>query len=296
MFIVSAVWAVACSSSTSTTAVENMVGPPASLTAVPASRDDVQVATVNGRPVYGSCVATQAGRGASRQEALDQCIAFELLAQRAEAYATDPEVIAETRTALVNQLVTRDYENKLTKPADFGAFWDKALERNKRLVDHGEARASAYARITVASEAPADEQARAKALAEEIAAATRDERGLTASHLEDIAKQVVGSRGKVDFAVVPPYLDEGGLDPTYAKPLFAIPEVGRTSAAVRTPWGWDVILFSERIAAEKLSQDEIVAKVLPDVKRSYFVTWANQIASKLSVKIYDENIPLLEDL
>ena len=56
---------------------------------------DVEVARVNGRPVWSSCVATQAaGAGSAeqlRRDALDQCIAFELLAQaRADAKAGKP--------------------------------------------------------------------------------------------------------------------------------------------------------------------------------------------------------------
>jgi len=40
---------------------------------------DVIVAQVNGRPVWGSCVTAQS-RGKSKQAALDECVAFELLA------------------------------------------------------------------------------------------------------------------------------------------------------------------------------------------------------------------------
>jgi len=45
---------------------------------------DVQVATVEGRPVWGSCVTAQTARGATKQAALDQCIGFELMAIEAE--------------------------------------------------------------------------------------------------------------------------------------------------------------------------------------------------------------------
>src|SRR5687768_16245068 len=78
-------------------------GPPAAFQPTPAP-DDMQVATVNGKPVWGSCVAAQASRGVSKQMALQQCIDFELLAQAAEArgFATDPDVHVETREALVN--------------------------------------------------------------------------------------------------------------------------------------------------------------------------------------------------
>jgi hypothetical protein len=220
---------------------------------------------------------------------------FELLAQQAARYATDPEVVYETRSALVNQLIARDYEDKFTKPSDFGPFWDKALERNKNVVEHGEARASAYVRITLEKGAPPDQEAKARALVEEIASATANERGLTPTHLADIAQAVVAGRAQLDYAIVPSYLDNGGLHPSYANPLFAIREVGRTSGAVRTYWGWEVILFSDVIPATKLSPDEVVAKVLPDVKRTYFSHWVSQIAAKSSVKVFDQNVPLLED-
>src|SRR5690349_5838184 len=89
-----AVALTACgSSSTPGTQPGATSGPPAPLVASPAGPQDVKVATVNGRPVYASCVQTQAARGASKQDALQQCIDFELLAQLSLQYATDPEVV-----------------------------------------------------------------------------------------------------------------------------------------------------------------------------------------------------------
>jgi hypothetical protein len=271
-------------------------GPPAPMTATPASAEDVVVATVNGKPVYGSCVVAQAARGATKQVALDECISFELLAQQSQTYASDAEVIYETKRALVSQFIAREYEDRYTSPKDFGPAWDKFLELNKLKVDHGEARASAYVRLVLQKNATPEQEAAAKALAEEVAAKLHDERGLTAAHLKDLGQQIVGGRGKVDIAAVPPYLDNGGLVKPYADALFAIPEVGRTSGAVRTSWGWDVVLLTELIRAEKLSHDEAVAKMLPELKRSYFGTWAKQVARTVSVKLFDENVPKLEDL
>src|SRR5439155_20343050 len=80
-------------------------GPPAAWLPTTAP-DDVQVATVNGKPVWGSCVTAQAAHATSKQDALKQCIDFELLAQEANAHgiATDPDVALATRTALVSQV------------------------------------------------------------------------------------------------------------------------------------------------------------------------------------------------
>lgn len=274
-------------------------GPPASLVDTSAAKDDVQVATVNGRPVWGSCVAAQAARGAAREVALRECVDFELMAQAAEqrGLAVDPDVVAETHRALVSQLVAYDYEAKYQKPSDFGSVYDQLLARNKIRVWHDEYRASAYVRINVDKAAtPAQDEA-AHALMTEVAAALAPERGLMPQHIEEIAKKVVGTRAKIAFATVPPYLP-AGLEKAYSQALFGIAEVGRTAGPVRTSYGWDVVLWSGVVPATHPSPDEIAEKILPEVKRSYFPLWVNAIVSRLGVKItiYDKNLPLLESL
>src|SRR5690348_1474463 len=121
----------ACGGSSTSKPQAAASGPPAQMTATPATSDDVIVATVNGKPVYGSCVQAQAARGATRDVALQECIGFELLAQAAQPFATDAEVIGETKRALVSQFIAREYEDKYNAPADFGAAWDKFVELNK---------------------------------------------------------------------------------------------------------------------------------------------------------------------
>lgn len=274
-------------------------GPPASLIATGA-HDDVQVATVNDRPVWGSCVAAQAARGASRDDALQQCIDFELLAQAAEMrdLATDPDVIRETRTALVSQLVAREFEDKLTRPEDFGSFWTRSLERNRGRFDHPEVRGSVYVRIDVAKDAPPAADAEAKQVIDAIYAALASERGLMKPHLEAIAKRVAGDHPNLKIAAVPPDIRHGRLHDSYAGPLFEIPEIGRVSPPVRTPWGWDIILWDSVIPERHATPDEIVAEALPEIKRAYFPQWVNQIAKSLGVKIQviEPNLPLLENL
>jgi hypothetical protein len=274
-------------------------GPPAALEATPASADDVIVAHVNDRPVWGSCVAAQAARGASRPTALDECIAFELMAQEAEArgLATDPEVVTRTRTALVSQLVAKEYEDKYNRPADFGPYWDRMLALNRRRIEHGEYRGSTYVRIKVAKNAPPEVEAEARALMEEVAAALAHERGLMPTHFTEAAEQIIGDRAKLDKATVPPYT-RGGLDPPYEQALFALPEVGRVSGAFRTRWGWDVIAWTDHVPERQPSPDQVVAEALPEIKRRYFVQWTNQIADKLGIKpqLFDDNVALLEDV
>lgn len=274
-------------------------GPPAALQPTPAA-DDVQVATVNGKPVWGSCVAAQAARGVTKQEALKECIDFELLAEAAEerGFALDDEVKIETRTALVSQLVANDFEDKYQKPADFGAVWNALYQRNKNRFDHVEYRGSAYVRVNVDKKATPDVDANARAIADEIAAKLAPERGLMPEHLVDIAQQVAGTRVKLAHEVVAPYSRQG-LDPAYTEALFSIPEIGRTTThAVRTPWGYDVILLSDLIPEAHPSAEELEQQLLPEVKRTFFPQWTNQIAQRIGAKIEIEqqNLQLLENL
>jgi hypothetical protein len=274
-------------------------GPPAALQAVP-SPDDVQVATVNGKPVWGSCVKAQAARGVSRDEAVKQCIDFELLAQAAEerGFALDPDVKLETRTALVSQLVAKDFEDKYTKPSDFGGMWDALYQRNKQRFDHVEYRGTAYVRVPVAKDATPADDAKAKAIANEIAAKLANERGLMPQHLFELAQQIAGTRVTLAHEVVAPYARQG-LDPAYTDAMFSIPEVGRTTpSAVRTPWGWDIILLNDLIPEAHASADEVTKKMLPEAKRTFFPTWTNQIAQRIGAKIEVEqkNLSLLENL
>ena len=264
------------------------------------SPDDVQVATVNGKPVWGSCVTAQSSRGVSRDDALKQCIDFELLAQEAEArgLALDPEVKFETRTALVSQLVAKDFEDKYQKPSDFGALWTSLYQRNINRFDHGEYRGSAYVRVNVDKKATPEEVAKAKAIADEVAARLANERGLMPPHLVEIGQQVAGARATLAHEVVPPYSRQG-LDPAYTDALFSIPEVGRTTPQpVRTPWGWDIILLNDIVPEAHSSADEVAAKMLPEVKRSFFPIWTNQIVKSLGAKVEIEqaNLSRLEEL
>ena len=262
-------------------------GPPAAMTAATA---DLVVATVNGRPVHASCVKAQ--------HSLDQCIAFELMAQAAEArgLATDPEVVAETRRALVSQVVAKEYEDAYTKPSDFGSTWDRLVELNRALFDHDDMRASAYVRVEVPKNAPAEIDTAAHQLADDIAKACAPERGMMPEHLFAIGHRVAEGR-KLTEAPVPPHRITP-VDPGYGQALFAIPEIGRCSPATRTRWGYDVILYAGLDPATHPSQEQLAERILPDIKRSYFNQWVDKVAKDLGVRVelFKDNLAKLEAL
>jgi len=274
-------------------------GPPAPMIAT-AARDDVQVATVEDRPVWGSCVSAQAARGATRDEALKQCIDFELMAIEAEkrGLTTDRDVVLATRTALVSDLVAHEYEDKYNRPEEFGAYWSRVIEKNRARFDHPEARGSVYVRIDLPKKATPEQDAAAKQIADDVYAALQNERGLMAPHVQAIASRVIGTRAPLDIKTVAASLQHGQLDETYTGVLFAIPEIGRVAAPVRTPWGWDVILWDSVAPAVHATGEQLVTEALPDVKRSYFTNWVDKIAASLGVhaELVEKNLPLMEKL
>jgi hypothetical protein len=276
--------------------IETTQGPPAPLVAPPASKDDVVVASVNGKPVWGSCVTVQAARGATKQAALDQCVDFELLAQRAAANAGDPEVRLATRTAMVSALVAHDYETGFTEPAQFGAFWAGAYKKGEFRYRHENYRASTYVRIPVAKGAPPEVDAAAKAKAEQIARAVATETGLLGPSLLALAEAAAPGT-KLDHQDVPAFR-AGALDDQYAKALFAMKDIGRATGPVRTEWGWDVIVWTGDVPAADPPEAEVVAGLLPAIKLAYFGHWVDGIARSLGITVtYDkDNVAKLEDL
>jgi len=276
--------------------VETTQGPPAPLIAPRASADDVVVASVNGKPVWGSCVTVQAARGANKQAALAQCIDFELLAQRAAAHASDADVREATHTAMVSELVAQAYEAGYTQPAQFGAFWGAAYKKGIFHLRHENYRASSYVRIPVPAGAPPAAEADAKAKAETIAAAVAHETGLMGPSLQELAQAAVPGT-KLDHQDVPAYR-AGGLDEAYAKALFAVKDIGRASGAVRTQWGWDVIAWTDDVPTADPPEADVDAALLPGIKVAYFGHWVDDLAKSLGVHVTldNDNIAKLEDL
>lgn len=272
----------------------HVTDPPAAFEPAPAP-GDVVVAQVNGHPVYGTCVQAQAARGADRKTALDQCIDFELMAEAAQRFATNPDVIDATRTAMVSELVASDYEDAYTEPAQFGGNWQMFVGRNLFRVRHEEYRASSYVRVPVADTATASQDAAAHALADQLAARFADERGLVGPEMLAIAQPIAGAV-KLAHEDVAPYR-VGSLDPSYAQALFAIPEIGRTApSAVRTKWGWDVVAYTADVPAAAPSDAEVTTALLGDVKRGFFPLWVERIRKQLGigVELVPDNIAKLE--
>lgn len=274
-------------------------GPLISAVAPPQDPADIEVARVDGRPVWGSCVTAQVAHGAkSREAALDECVSFELLAQAAErrGLASDPTVVEATRSALVNRMIEIGFEPRYQKPSDLGDVLTKWLATNSWRMHRPELRTSAYARVNVPNGASIADDARAKALADKLAAALANETGLFAANLRDAADALtVGTDLKFDVGVVS-IAERRHLDKHYAEALFAIPDVGRVSASTRTPWGWDVILMTSYLPEKEFTQDEIAVDMFEESRRGLMTTWVNELIKEhgIHVELEKEQIAKLE--
>jgi hypothetical protein len=262
------------------------------------SAADLPVATVNGRTVWGSCVTAQAQVIAAdaatapapeqlRRAALDQCIAFELLAQTAEArgLAAAPEVATAIRAAAVNRLVATDFEQRYRTPDDLKGPVDNVMKRNEWRMHIGQLRASTFARFVVPKEAPPEVDAKAHALADKLAAELAGQTGLYGVHVTEAAARIAaGSDVKLDTSDVKPSPPATLVAP-YANALYAIPAIGQTSPAVRTEWGWDVMVWTGGIEAKDSTRDEIVAEIFPELRRRQFQLWVTQLGKQLGLHI-----------
>lgn len=285
----------ACGGSSSPPPAPSVVA--VSLVAPRADAGDLEVAQVNGRPVWGSCVAAQAQRGAKdRKAALEDCIALELLAQAAEkrGLATDRGVQAATRTAMVSELVATEFEDRYQKPDDLGASIDAMIEKNAWRMHRPDIRASTYVRLNMPKDAPPEVERKAREVIDKMSAALENETGLFPNHLVEIATRVADAEGlKIATQTIRPIdIVATGYERTYVDALFSIPEVGRTSKPIRTTFGWDIVLWTGGMPALETSRAELAAEMFPDLRRAQFQAWTNKLIKDRGVNVVLDTEPL----
>ncbi|MCW5805303.1 MAG: peptidyl-prolyl cis-trans isomerase [Deltaproteobacteria bacterium] len=272
-----------------------------SLAATPAGPDDVVVAQVDGRPVWGSCVAAQARQRSipDRAAALRVCIDFELLAQAAErrGLATAPEVDEPTRAALANRLVQVDFEARYRGPDDLRREIDRIVQANQHRMYRPELRRSVYVRVELPKQASAELAQAAKQKADEIYADLQGG-GYLPPHLPAAAERHRDPTGKLKVvsADFRPATREALID-GYREALFGLAEVGQVAAPARTSEGWDIILLAEIIPERTFTREDIALQLFPDLRRDRFARWVDQLAkeNKLSLSIDYEELKKLDE-
>ncbi len=262
---------------------------------------DAVVATVAGLPVYASCVEHQAaaaaakvpaGAGATaaqlRQQALEECLGFELLAQEAAArrLAAEPEVGEAHKRAAVSRFIEQEIDEKVRSAFQLPpAFTARVVEKNRWRLERVEYRSSMFVRFGVAETEPAGgpADAAARAAAQRLADALREERGLYPDHVLAAAERVAQGQ-RFENANVG-LMDAPRLAPPYADALFALPEIGRITAPVRSQWGWDVILFTGDLPPRKINAAQLADELFPDLRLAYFTAWSKSVGKAVPVEV-----------
>jgi hypothetical protein len=276
--------------------------PPISPAAGPveeATTGRVVVAEVNGHPVFIDCVEARARANAlSPQQALEECIDFELLAQAAEAggYAAHPAA-RETRRresarALIDQVFEREHQDPADIPrAALETLWARPPVHTR--FNHPEYRFVYFARAQFAAKhADADKDARARAAMDEL---FRRARGKTLDSRFDffeLAEQIASEYPDASVLIERrPYNTplKGRANPAFAEAAFAIPERGKVSPPTRTPWGWDVIYLAKIEPLARATLDEVEAEIreiaFAGWRRQQFLTWSNALMNQHDISI-----------
>ena len=237
------------------------------------------VATVNGEPIYDDCVRRQAqARGLPAEEALAECIDFELLAQEAlrRGYQADPDVLLARRTEMVRELVAAEYVAGIDDPADVPDedvrwLWKSQLRHR---YNKPERRAATYCRVPVSKKTPRDSEKdrAARAAAERIHRAMRGVRFtprllVLACHLASGGRKVHATPAPTEPFSKTGRHDGGFYSKDFARAAFAIEEVGEVSAPTRTEWGWDLVLLTEIRPKERRSFEEAEAEIREQLVR-----------------------------
>lgn len=277
----------------------------------PAGR--IRVAEVNGEPIYGDCVATQAAaHRLDRAAALAECVDFELLAQEARrrGLVGDPDVLAARRTELVRALVEADYAPTLDDPsdvplADLEWLWRTQLHHR---YNKPELRRATYCRAPVGKAAPAGgpEDLAARALAGRLHDTLSAMRGLEPDTFAALCWMAAGGREvSTSPRATNPFTREGYQEAgmyaaSFVGPAFALRAPGQLSPPSRTDWGWDVILLTEILPAEVKSLADAEADIRDGLihrpetepyRRKKFEEWIRPILARHRIQLFPDNLP-----
>lgn len=269
-----------------------------SLVATPAGPGDLVVATVDGRPVYGSCVAAQVRPGVDRKAALDECIALELAAQEAERRGLDkdPEIAEETTRVLAAALVDRAFTAKYRSIADLPPqLVEEVWRRNQARQKRDEYRMTFYARVDDLGPegTPVDRAARETALAAAKTLAGRSD--LFPRDVEAAVKAALKPGQTMSVGTPEPTVNWGILLPYYRDAVFALTAIGQASPPVRGPYGWDIVLYTDQLPALTQTRAQILDELFPRIRMRWFQMWTSELERALGAERYydDQSIVAL---
>ena len=267
---------------------------------VPPANGRMVVAEVNGVPVYDDCVATQAAAHAlDRRAALDECIAFELLAQEAErrGLAAHPEVRRAQKNESVRRLIDQEFLARYPDPSSMPRIQLEALHRELALrYRRPEFRETSYVRVPVPEKehppgSPKDAEARA--LIERVHASLAGRRNLTTKEVQQAMADVLGER-KMESADVHPIHARDRIVAPYLAATFAIPEPGMVSPPFRTQWGWDIVLLRKIHPAVNKTVDDAKDELFEILRRRLYQQWVASLVARARTEIHENALDRLQ--
>lgn len=266
---------------------------------VDASKAGAVVARVNGVPVYADCVAAQVenDRAKTKQDALQQCIDFELLAQEAvrRGFVTGRDLVEVRKREAVRAFIETDFAPSFDSPEDVPEEdLRRAYERAKPRYVHPELRRVTYVRAMYPKNTPpgTPEDLAARHMINEVYQALKGPRvfawrlpryDLELDQLRFLARRATDNRIGIPEQADFTFKRWGPVHESFRKPSFEIPRPGMISPPVRTPWGWDIILLLDIIPPK----NETFEEAKPDLQKFLFANargraflrWAEQFVS-----------------
>lgn len=268
----------------------------------------IEVAAVNGVPVYADCVEDQAeGLGIDKDQALEQCIDFELLAQaaRREGYLSHPSVVETSRVESVRALIEHSYPLTSADRIPDGEirhFWDeRGLERK---FNHPEGR---EAKLCVAMEdkggVTPEVDAENKQIIGDVYAQMQTVDPADPESLKQVceakASEVKASGRDVRYIVFSGTRERFLKE--FAEPLWKLTEVGLYSGPHHAPPGWFVVQLAAispaRSAGFEDAKKEIADALMTSKDAMWwrmgkFAEWYNKLAEKHTVEVFPERMPV----
>jgi peptidyl-prolyl cis-trans isomerase C len=272
---------------------------PVALPVAPAG-DRMVVAEVDGAPVYDDCVAAQAAAHAlDRHAALDQCIAFELLAQEAErrGLAAHADVRRAQKTESVRRLIDEAFQARYPGPDSVPRSQLEAIHGELRLrYVRPEYRETTYVRLPVPEKehppgSPADTEARA--LIEQVHAALAGRRDLTAEQVQQAMTDLIGERPMESAEIHPIHRKDRIVEP-YLAATFAVPEPGMVSSPFRTEWGWDIVLLRKIHPAMNQTVDDVADELFELLRRRLYQQWVASMLERAAVERHDDTLARMQ--
>ncbi|HZS39351.1 MAG TPA: peptidylprolyl isomerase [Polyangia bacterium] len=260
----------------------------------PQGTDDAVVATVDGRPIRASDVAVQArAAGSDAKTALAALVDAEVLAGEAarRGLDRDPDAVEAARGAAVRRLLAVTFEKEVTTEKIPERELRNVYNRNINEFDHSLWVDVWQIRVPCTRTAPADEKARARATAEELA---RRARGIAdADAFQALAKQIPAPDKKtyeVDRLMT---ARDGWTVKEFSYAAFdQLKKPGDTTGVVETEFGYHVIYLNKFVPPVHLKLEEVAPKlrlgVFPDFQRREFAKFVDaQMALHHTVVHYD---------